>query len=65
MSNVTFIFITAAFGIQIRRCFAFDDTEFSLQLVDERGCRVEKLISEFTYDQEAGTADATIYSMFR
>eukprot|EP00095_Tigriopus_kingsejongensis_P003575 maker-scaffold140_size315649-snap-gene-1.17 protein:Tk03575 transcript:maker-scaffold140_size315649-snap-gene-1.17-mRNA-1 annotation:"conserved hypothetical protein" len=53
------------FGIQMRRCFAFDDEDTSLSLVDERGCVIEKLISEFTYDQEKGTADATIYSMFR
>ena len=37
----------------------------ALTLVDERGCVVEKLISDFTYDQEKGTADATLYSMFR
>ena len=49
----------------MRRCFAFDDSETSLQLVDDRGCRVENLISEFSYDDEAGTADATIFSMFR
>ncbi|XP_059078322.1 uncharacterized protein LOC131876833 [Tigriopus californicus] len=53
------------FGIQMRRCFAFDDDDTSLSLVDERGCVIEKLISEFTYDQEKGTADATIFSMFR
>ena len=57
--------IAAAFGILVRRCFAFDESETSLQLVDDRGCRAEKLISEFVYDDEAGTADATIYSMFR
>ena len=49
----------------MRRCFAFDESETSLQLVDDRGCRAEKLISEFVYDDEKGTADATIYSMFR
>merc|ERR1719323_67832 len=54
-----------AFGILVRRCFAFDESETSLQLVDDRGCRAEKLISEFVYDDEKGTADATIYSMFR
>lgn len=49
----------------MRRCFAFDDDDTSLSLVDERGCVIEKLMSEFTYDQEKGTADATIFSMFR
>ncbi len=55
----------AAFGILVRRCFAFDDSDTSLQLVDDRGCVTEKLISSFEYDQEKGTAEATIYSMFR
>ena len=49
----------------MRRCFAFDETDTSLQLVDERGCKDDKLISDFSYDKEAGTAEATIYSMFR
>ena len=57
--------ITANFGILVRRCFAFDDTDTSLQLVDDRGCVTEKLISQFEYDHSSGTADATIYSMFR
>jgi len=52
------------FDILVRRCFAFDETESSLQLVDGRGCKDDKLISDFTYDKEAGTAEATIYSMF-
>jgi len=53
------------FDILVRRCFAFDETDTSLQLVDERGCKDDKVISEFSYDKEAGTAEATIYSMFR
>jgi len=53
------------FGILVRRCFAFDETETSVQLVDERGCKDDRVISEFEYDSEAGTAEATIYSMFR
>ena len=53
------------FGILVKRCFAFDDADTFIQLVDDRGCRAQKLISEFTYDDAAGTADATIYSMFR
>jgi bisphosphoglycerate-independent phosphoglycerate mutase (AlkP superfamily) len=30
-----------------------------------RGCRAQKLISEFTYNDVTGTADANIFSMFR
>ena len=36
-----------------------------IQLVDDRGCRTERLISEFSYNDDAGTAEATIYSMFK
>jgi len=53
------------FDIQMRRCFAFDETDTKLQLVDNRGCAIERLISDFTYDKNAGTAEATLYSMFR
>ena len=30
-----------------------------------RGCRSQKLISEFVYNDATGTADANIFSMFR
>jgi len=53
------------FGILVKRCFAFDNSETSLPLVDDRGCRTTKLLSEFQYDEAAGRADATLYSMFR
>ena len=59
------LLFAANFDILVRRCFAFDETDTSLQLVDERGCKDDKVISEFSYDKEAGTAEATIYSMFR
>ena len=54
-----------AYGTLIKSCVAFDSFENSLQLVDDRGCRTTKLLSEFTYDDEAGKAFATLYSMFR
>ena len=57
--------ISGNFDIRIRKCFAFDETDTSLLLVDERGCSIERLISDFTYDKSAGTAEATLYSMFR
>merc|ERR1719266_2531245 len=53
------------YGILAKKCFAFDNSETSVLLVDDRGCRAQKLLSEFTYDVSAGTADATLYSMFR
>ena len=57
--------ISEQFDIQIRKCFAFDETDTSLLLVDDRGCSIERLISDFTYDLSTGTAEATLYSMFR
>eukprot|EP00092_Neocalanus_flemingeri_P033888 GFUD01036850.1.p1 GENE.GFUD01036850.1~~GFUD01036850.1.p1 ORF type:complete len:417 (-),score=100.38 GFUD01036850.1:338-1588(-) len=53
------------YGILVKRCFAFDNSDTSVELVDDRGCRTQKLISEFSYDDSAGTADATLHSMFR
>jgi len=53
------------FGILIKKCIAFDTSESSVSLVDDRGCRTTKLISDFTYDDEAGTAEAEVFSMFR
>ena len=55
----------AGFDIRVQRCFAFDETDTWWWLVDEQGCRDDKLISEFTYDRSSGSAEATIYSMFR
>ena len=53
------------YGILVKRCFAFDNSDTSVSLVDSRGCRAERLISEFEYDDSSGTAEATIFSMFR
>merc|ERR1719273_1129680 len=53
------------YDIRVQRCFAFDETDTWWWLVDERGCKDDKLISEFTYDKSTGSAEATIYSMFR
>ena len=53
------------FGTLIKRCVAFDNFDNSLELIDDRGCRTTKLLSEFTYDDEAGKASATLFSMFR
>ena len=60
-----FISIPAEFDIQMKRCFAFDETDTALTLVDDRGCSVERLISDFTYDRSTGSAEAVLYSMFR
>jgi hypothetical protein len=64
MKIISIIF-AAEFDIHLRRCFAFDETDTSLTLVDDKGCSVERLISDFTYDKSTGSAEATLYSMFR
>merc|ERR1740129_1899427 len=53
------------FGILMKKCFAFDESDQIIQLVDDRGCRSQKLLSEFSYNDAQGTAEATLYSMFR
>jgi len=55
----------SSLGLLVRSCLVFDLAGTSVQLVDDRGCRNEKLISAWTYDDSAGRADATIYSFFR
>ena len=50
-------------GLFIKNCLAFDLTGSLAQLVDDRGCRNTKLISAWSYDQRAGTADTTLYSL--
>ena len=50
-------------GLFIKNCLAFDLTGSLAQLVDDRGCRNTKLISDWSYDQSAGTADTTLYSL--
>ena len=54
-----------SFGILVKTCIAFDNSDSSVLLIDDRGCRTSKLLSDFTYDEDAGTAEATLFSMFR
>ncbi len=44
---------------------AFDDLSSEYQLVDDRGCSDEKIISQFEYDDGEGLATARIFKMFR
>ena len=50
-------------GLFVKNCLAFDLTGSLARLVDDRGCRNEKLISDWRYDQGAGLADSTLYSL--
>jgi len=52
-------------GLLVKNCQAFDGLGGSIQLVDDRACRAEKLISEFTYYDSRGVAVATVFSMLK
>jgi len=53
------------FGMRVKRCFSFSDTNNTVQLVDDNGCPERNILSSFVYNKENGTADATLYSMFK
>jgi len=53
------------FGMKVKRCFSFSDTNNTVQLVDERGCPEKNIMSAFKYDVATGKAEAKLYSMFK
>jgi len=53
------------FGMKVKRCFSFSDTNNTVQLVDDNGCPDTKLLSPFSYNPFGGTAEATLFSMFK
>jgi len=53
------------FGMRVKRCFSFSDTNNTVQLVDDKGCPETSIISPFVYDKENGRAEAKLYSMFK
>jgi hypothetical protein len=53
------------FGMRVKRCFSFSDTNNTVQLVDERGCPDKDIMSPFKYNRISGTAEAQLYSMFK
>ncbi|KAK7869654.1 hypothetical protein R5R35_010021 [Gryllus longicercus] len=54
------------YGIRVKRCFAFNNKNNTVQLIDDRGCPINKdVISPFRYDEKTGSADAILQSMFR
>lgn len=53
------------FGMKVKRCFSFSDTNNTVQLVDENGCPEKNIMSPFVYDKEQGRAEAKLYSMFK
>lgn len=53
------------FGMKVKRCFIFSDSNNTVQLVDERGCPDPSLMSDFKYSKLQGLAEAKLYSMFK
>ena len=64
-NNAIFSLFAAKFGMKVKRCFSFSDTNNTVQLVDDNGCPDPKIISPFKYDRAVGMAEATIFSMFK
>ena len=52
-------------GMRVRRCFSFSDLNTTVELVDNRGCPDRSIMSQFQYDSKAGTAEASLFSMFK
>jgi len=57
--------VKSQFGMRVKRCFSFSDTNNTVQLVDDKGCPERNILSAFVYDKEKGRAEATLYSMFK
>ncbi len=46
------------FGMRVKRCFSFSDTNSTVELVDDRGCPDPDIMSNFVYDNLKGVAQA-------
>ncbi|XP_040571387.1 uncharacterized protein [Lepeophtheirus salmonis] len=53
------------FGMLVKRCFSFSDTDNQVLMVDDKGCSNNEIMSEFEYKDNEGEATAYIYSMFK
>jgi len=53
------------FGLMIRNCLAFSLGGTVVRLVDDRGCENKNFLSQWSYDQSSGLAEATLYSLRR
>jgi len=53
-------------GFRVKSCFAFNKSNGSVALIDDRGCPDNPdVIEAFTYDEKSGTAEAKLKSMFK
>ncbi len=53
------------FGMRVKRCLAFSDTNNTVELVDARGCADPDVMSNFRYRHLRGVAEAELFSMFK
>uniref|UniRef100_A0A0A9WFE9 ZP domain-containing protein n=1 Tax=Lygus hesperus TaxID=30085 RepID=A0A0A9WFE9_LYGHE len=54
------------YGIRVKSCFAFNQRNNTVQLIDDRGCPINKqVLTPFVYSEADGHADATLFSMFQ
>ncbi|KAF5307894.1 hypothetical protein FQR65_LT06461 [Abscondita terminalis] len=55
-----------AHGFRVKSCFAFNKSNGSVALIDDRGCPDNPdVIESFVYDEKNGIAEAKLKSMFR
>jgi hypothetical protein len=52
-------------GIKVKNCFAFNNKNESLALIDDRGCSVDGIMSRFIMSADGLSATAMISSMFK
>ena len=53
------------YGIKVKNCFAFNRKNFSLPLIDDRGCSIDGVMSRFIQGADGLSATSMISSMFK
>ncbi|XP_045605157.1 uncharacterized protein [Procambarus clarkii] len=54
-----------AHSMRVKNCFSFGEPNYTVPLTDDRGCPEGSLITQFVYNETAGTAEAVLDRMFR
>lgn len=52
-------------GIRVKNCFAFNKKNYSLPLIDDRGCSIDGVMSRFIPSADGQSATSMISSMFK
>ncbi|CAO1429499.1 unnamed protein product [Diamesa tonsa] len=53
------------YGIRVKNCFAFSKKNFTLSLIDERGCSTDGVMTRFKQSSDGQFATSMITSMFK